>query len=349
MIIIGVDAHKQTHTLVAVDPTGRKLGQKVIDAVGTGHASGLRWAISSFGSDITWGIEDVRHVSRRLENDLMNAGQRVVRVPTQLMARTRASARTRGKSDPIDALAVARAVLREPDLPVARHDGASRQLKLLVDRRDDLISQRTATINRLVWRVHELDPARSGKPGSWISACNRESLLSWLADQPGLVAELAADEIIDIARLSDTVVALQRRLAAQVKLQVPTLLALPGCGVLSAAKIVAETADVTRFRDEAAFARHAGVAPVPAWSGAGIGRVRAGRTGNRQLNRALHKIAVTQVRIGGPGQAYYQRRVGEGDSSATALRCLKRKIARVVYRRLLTDHAARQLDPLTAT
>ena len=82
-------------------------------------------------------------------------------MPPKLMAQTRASARTRGKSDPIDALAVARAVLREPDLPVASHDEVSRELKLLVDRREDLVGQRTSTINRLLWRVHELDPERA--------------------------------------------------------------------------------------------------------------------------------------------------------------------------------------------
>ena len=105
-----------------------------------------------------WAIEDCRHLSTRLERDLLAAGQQVVRVPPKLMAQTRASARTRGKSDPIDALAVARAALREPDLPVAAHDEVSRELKLLVDRREDLVAERTRTINRLRWHLHELDP-----------------------------------------------------------------------------------------------------------------------------------------------------------------------------------------------
>jgi transposase len=119
MVVVGVDAHKRTHTCVAVDRGGRKLGEKTVPATTVGNASALRWALLNFGSELTWGIEDVRNVSRRLEQELVRAGQRVVRVPTHLMARTRASARTRGKSDSIDATAVARAVLREPDLPVA--------------------------------------------------------------------------------------------------------------------------------------------------------------------------------------------------------------------------------------
>ena len=117
MVVVGVDAHKRTHTCVAVDSSGRKLGEKTVPATTVGNASALRWALSTFGPELTWGIEDVRNVSRRLEQELVKAGQRVVRVPTTLMARTRASARTRGKSDSIDATAVARAVLREPDLP----------------------------------------------------------------------------------------------------------------------------------------------------------------------------------------------------------------------------------------
>ena len=121
------------------------------------------------------------------------------------------------------------------------------------------------------------------------------------------------------------------------KAQHPQLLALAGCGPLSAAKISAETGEVTSFRNEAAFARHAGVAPTPRWSGVDTGGLRAGRSGNRQLNQALHKIAIAQVRMGGPGQVYYRRRIDGGDTGPTALRCLKRKIARVVYRRLLID------------
>ena len=106
-----------------------------------------------------WAVEDCRHLSRRLEADLLAAGERIVRVPPKLMAHARDAARTYGKSDPIDALAVARAALRHPDLPVARLDGPARELRLLVDHREDLVNERTRCINRLRWHLHELDPA----------------------------------------------------------------------------------------------------------------------------------------------------------------------------------------------
>jgi transposase len=138
------------------------------------------------------------------------------------MAQTRASARTRGKSDPIDTLAVARGFLREPDLPIASHDEVSRELKLLVDRREVLVAQRTSTINRLLWRVHELDPERAPKPRSLDLAKHRNLLGDWLATQSGIVAELARDELADVTRFTETINALAKRIGGRVRQVAPT-------------------------------------------------------------------------------------------------------------------------------
>ena len=348
MVVVGADVHKRTHTFVAVDQAGRKLGEKVVAATTVGRHKALVWARVEFGNELVWGIEDCRHLSARLERDLLSAGQQVVRVPPKLMAQTRASARTRGKSDPIDALAVARAVLREPDLPVASHDAVSRELKLLIDRREDLVAQRTLAINRLLWRLHELDPERAHKPRSLDLAKHRELLRAWLATQPGLVAELARDELADISRLTEAINALAKRITERVRVVSPALLALPGCAELTAAKLIGETAVVSRFKSESAFARHAGVAPIPVWSGNTTGRVRMTRSGNRQLNAALHRIAVTQVRLDGIGRAYYRKRRDAGASKTEALRCLKRRLARVVFHHLHTDHQTRNQPCQTA-
>jgi transposase len=338
MVVVGADVHKQTHTFVAVDEVGRKLGEKTVKAITAGHAEAVMWARERFGPELVWAIEDCRHLSARLERDLLSAGQKVVRVPPKLMAQSRASARTRGKSDPIDALAVARGFLREPDLPIASHDAVSRELKLLVDRREVLVAQRTAMINRLRWRVHELDPQRAPKPASLDLAKHRRLLADWLVTVPGLVAELARDELADITRLSEAIDALTKRIGENVRPVAAALLALPGCGELTAAKLIGESAGVTRFKTEAAFARHAGVAPIPVWSGNTNGRVQMTRSGNRQLNVALHRIAVTQIRLNGLGQTYYRHRITTGDSTPEALRCLKRRLARVVFHRLHADH-----------
>ena len=337
MVVVGADVHKRTHTFVAVDQVGRKVGQKVVEATTHGHQKAIRWARSEFGTELTWGIEDCRHLSARLERDLLTAGQKVVRVPPKMMAQVRASARTRGKSDPIDALAVARAVLREPDLPIATHDEQSRELKLLVGRREDLIAMRTGLINRLRWRIHELEPGREPKPRAFDCAKHRGALRDWLAGQPGLVAELARDELADIDRLTEQADKLAKRISAAALKAAPMLLELPGCGPLTTAKIVGETAGVGRFRSEAAFARHSGVAPIPVWSGNTAGRVHMTRSGNRQLNCALHRIAVTQIRLPDSlGQTYYRKRQAAGDSNREALRCLKRRLSRIVFNTLRT-------------
>jgi transposase len=337
VIVIGADVHKATHTFVAVDEVGRKLGEKTVKATTAGHESALWWARREFGQELRWGVEDCRHLSARLERDMLAAGQEVVRVPPKLMAQSRASGRERGKSDPIDALAVARAVLREPDLPAASHDEATRELKLLVDRREDLVGERTRQINRLRWHLHELDPEFDVPVKGFAIARQRRRVAEWLQVRGGLVAALARDILADIDTVSGKIDGLGKRITTLVADRYPHLLSIPGCGPLTAAKIAGETANVTRFRSEACFAMNAGVAPLPVWSGSTKGRVRMSRTGNRQLNAALHRIAVTQIRLDGLGRAYYRKRLDQGDSTTEALRCLKCRLARVVFHALHAD------------
>jgi transposase len=337
VIVIGADVHKATHTFVAVDEVGRHLGEKTVRAATPGHEAAMRWARQQFGVELRWGIEDCRHLSARLERDLLTSGQEVVRVPPKLMAQTRASGRERGKSDPIDALAVARAVLREPDLPAAVHDDSTRELKLLVDRREDLIGERTRQVNRLRWHLHELDPEFIVPVKALRTRVQRERVSGWLDGRPGLVAELARDILSDITIGSARIDELEKRISALVEDRYPHLLAIPGCGALAAAKIAGETANVSRFRSDACFAMNAGVAPVPVWSGNTRGKVRMSRAGNRQLNAALHRIAVTQIRLDGLGRAYYRKRLDGGDSNVEALRCLKRRLARIVFHAIHAD------------
>jgi transposase len=319
MVVVGADVHKRTHTFVAVDVVGRELGSKTFEATTPGHQDAVCWARERFGEDVVWAVEDCRHLSARLERDLLTAGQAVVRVPPKMMAEQRRIARTRGKSDPIDAAAVARAALREPGLPVATHDETSRELKLLVDRRDDLVKRRTATINQLLWRVHELDPAWAPKARSLDLAKHQQILADRLVDVPGILAELAREELADVVELTGRINAYAKRIEALVGIVAPTLLAMPGVGGLTAAKIVGEAAGVARFKSEAAFARHAGIAPIPVWSGNTKGRVRLTRSGNRQLNAAIHRIALTQIRLDGLGKTYYEKKKNEGMSTPEAL------------------------------
>lgn len=348
MVVVGADVHKWSHTFVAVDEAGRKLGELTVKADPTGHDKAIRWAQRCFGSELIWGIEDCRHLSARLEIDLLTAAQRVVRVPPKMMAEQRRTARTRGKSDPIDALAVARAVVRQPDLPVATHDEASRELKLLVDHRDDLVEHRTQVINRFRWHLHRIDPMIDPAKQSMDRPKTCNQLASYLADLDGIDARLARELLDDIAVLTIRANALEKEISGLVVQLAPQLLAIPGCGPLTAAKIVGETAGNGRFSDEAKYAMHAGVAPIPVWSGRTAGRVRLNRSGNRQLNAALHRIAVTQLRLDGLGKTYYAKRTKAGDTKTEAIRCLKRRLARIVYNTLKPSNSAAekaQLQP----
>ncbi len=336
MVIVGIDAHERTHTAVAVDEAGRKRGEKATRMTTTeANLELLRWA-DGFGPQRRFAVEDCRHLSRRLEADLLSAGEELVRVPPKLMAHARDAARTDGKSDPIDALAVARAALREPGLPVARLDGATRDLRLLVDHREDLLRERTGHINRLRWHLHELDPSWDPAPRALTRFKHLDRVAARLEHLEGTLAWVARDLVRRIGELTAAANDLERRIVAMVRELAPTLLQLAGVGALTAAKIVAETADVRRFRSRHCYARHNGTAPLPVWSGNRV-RHRLSRTGNRQPNAAIHRIAVTQMRIHEPARAYLDRRLAMGNTKTEALRALKRRLSDVVFRALLAD------------
>ncbi len=334
MVVLGTDTHKRSHTVVAVDEAGAEIASMTVAATPEGHLRLVKWAAK--WPQRRWAIEDCRTLSRRLESDLLRAGELAVRVPPKLMAGVRRSARTRGKSDPIDALAVARAALREPDLPVAQLDGPSREVRLLVDYRESLVKDRTAAQNRLRWRLHELEPGYDPPPGSLNRYKTLDHIDQLLTVHTSMVATLGRREVTRIRELTREANQLERDITHRVTQLVPSLLEIPGCGALSAGKLLGEAADITRFKSRDAYAMWAGVAPIPVWS-ANNQRFRLNRGGNRQTNAALHRIAITQLRIHPDAQAFIKRRLETGSTKREALRLLKRKLANVVYRTLLTD------------
>jgi len=286
---------------------------------------------------VRFAVEDCRHLTRRLEGDLLRAGQQVVRVHTRLMADARRSVRRPGRSDPIDAEAVALASLREPDLPVAQLDGPARDVKLLVDTRADLVVQRTQAASRLRWYLNRLDPTLQVPSRGLRRHCVVTELTEHLADQPGLVARLARDLLTRIGQLNHDINAFEREIRDRVRTLAPTLLELPSCGVLSAAVLLGETADVRRFRSRDAYARFTGTAPIPVWSG-NSDRVRLNRGGNRTVNCALHMIAVTQARgVGDRGKAYVDKQISAGKTKREALRLLRRPLSDAAFTALRAD------------
>ena len=335
VIVIGIDPHKKTHTAVALaSATGEIVGERTVSARDDGHGQLLAWA-RALDAECVFALEDCRHVSGRLERFLLARGERVVRVPPRRMAGARKGGRARGKSDAIDALAVARVALREPDLPSARLEGAEREIRLLSDHREDLDAERTRIQNRLRWHLHDLDPALEIPAGaldrySWLDRLER-----FLAGRDEACAQvrITREQLGRCRDLTRRINELERELAKLLGEEAPELLELVGCGALTAAKLVGEVAGVGRFDDESKLAKHTGTAPLPVSSGE-VRRHRLNRTGNRQLNCALHRIAVTQARMHPPARAYLERKQVEGKSRREALRCLKRHLARTVYRTL---------------
>jgi transposase len=336
MIVIGLDVHKRSVTGVAVDEAGRSLAEKVIPV---GSRELLEWA-AALDPERLWAVEDCRQLTGWLERQLLGVGEELVRVPPKLTVPERRAGRTRGKSDPIDALAIARAALREPNLSRPRPDErVYREIKLLVDHREDLVDQRRRTQQRLRWHLHQLDPTyevplRMLSRGSHLDRVGR-----WLARREQELQVRLARELVSTCRaLNRTIAELDRELESRTAEVAPALLELPGCAAVTAAKLLAEIGPVNRFQSDAQLARHSGVAPLEASSGR-TQRHRLDRGGNRQLNAALYRIAITQARYYQPARDYLERKRSEGKSRREALRCLKRLLVRVVFNTLKTSPA----------
>src|SRR3954468_14710774 len=306
MIVLGADTHKRSHTVAAVAAgTGELLGEQTVAVGRRGFDALLRWARGLDGERV-WALEDCRHVSGSLERFLVGRGERVLRIPTHLTANARRSARQRGKSDPIDALNVARAALQEglQSFPVAHLDGPELDLRLLVDHRERLVRQRVGLNNTLQWHLHDLWPELE-LPGSslfygkWGPRIARRLART----EQTMRVRIARDELRRIRELSQTIKALEGEIADLVAQIAPQLLNEPGFGPLTAAKLVGEIAGAQRFSSDAKLARAAGIAPIPVSSG-NTDRHRLDRGGNRQINAALHRVIVTRARCHPATQDY---------------------------------------------
>jgi transposase len=209
-------------------------------------------------------------------------------------------------------------------------------VKLLVDYRESLVRERTALQNRLRWRLHELDPTWDPAPSSLDRYRVLDEVGARLGGYEGMVADLARREVARIREISREANQLEREITSRVGELAPSLLELPGCGGLTAGKLLGEAADITRFKSRDAYAMFAGTAPIPVWTGNKT-RFRLNRGGNRQTNAAIHRIAVTQMRTYPPAQELIERHTNNGKTKREALRILKRRLTDVVYRTMIKD------------
>ncbi len=348
MIVLGADTHKRSHTVAAVAAaTGELLGEQTVRVGRRGFGALLRWARGLDG-DRVWALEDCRHVSGSLERFLIERGERVLRIPTHLTANARKSARQRGKSDPIDAVNVARAALQEglDAFPAAHLDGPELDVRLLVDHRERLVGHRVELNNTLLWHLHDLWPELRLPGGALFSKKWSTRIGGRLARaQQTMRVRIARDELRRLRELTQAINQLEREISELVGQIAPQLLSEPGFGPLIAAKLVGEIAGAQRFATPARLARAAGVAPIPASSG-NTQRQRLDRGGNRQINAALHRVIVTRARCHPQTRDYIARRRAEGKSSREAIRCLKTYLARRVWRLLQPPTPAQDIDTI---
>ena len=338
MIVIGTDTHKRTHTCGAVNAlTAAERGELTVPARKGAFGKLLRWA-RTLDPERVWAIEDCRHVSGALERFLIARGERIVRVAPKHMAGARRSSRERGKSDSIDAFSVTRAALKEgiDNLPGAHLDGPALDIRLLVDHREDLVAARGSDQQRLRWHLHDLWPELEIPHGAldtakWLGKASRRLARAEQTTRVRIARELVRQITASTKRIRE----LERELTTLVESYAPRLLQERGCGPLTAAKLIGEIAGADRFRTDAKLARTGGSAPIPASSG-NTQRHRLDRGGNRQLNCALHRLAVNKANWDPDTAAYLARKQAEGKSRKEALRCVKRHLTRRVWRLMRT-------------
>lgn len=334
-VAIGVDSHKSSLAAAALDEVGRVVGVREFSNDARGHGALLAWSKAQ-GHERIIGIEGAGSYGAGLVRHLIDVDEKVFEVPAFLTHRERKRNPSKGKSDPSDAVAIARVTARGEGLSSPRRVEIFVDLKLLSDHRDQVIRARTRLINRTHIDLVVSHPGYEKKIPKLNSKKNQTSALTLLRGDRSVRAQLIRDRVGEIRRLTTKISGIEKQIAVKVRESGTTLTELPGIRFVIAAKILGEVGDPARIRSKGAFAMLTGTAPLEASSGM-TKRHRLNRGGNRQLNYALHMMARARLRHDSDSKAYVARRKLEGKSEREATRCLKRHLSNVVFRQLVTD------------
>jgi transposase len=339
-VVIGVDPHKRSATIEVLGEREQVLatGRFGTDTAGYKEllAAGRQW---SAGSERVWAVEGCNGVGRYLAQRLVADGEPVVDVPAKLSARARVFSTGQGrKTDATDAHSIAVVALRTTGLRVVAVDDATVALRLLVDRRDELGTTRTLTVNRLHRLLADLVPGGAKKA---LTAPQARELLAKIRprDVVGKTRRALAAELVgELETIDKRIKVTSRQLKELVAATGSRLMDLNGVGPSGAARLLGDVGDISRFPTKAHFASWNGTAPIDASSG-DQQRHRLSRAGNRRINRMLHIMAIVQLRHDTDGRAYFRRKVAAGKTSMEAMRCLKRRLSDAVYRQMIADAA----------
>lgn len=333
-LVVGVDTHVDTHTAVICDNRGRPLAEYSVKTTPDGYAELLGWARSVKRGRTVWAVEGTRHYGVGLCRFLSAEGEKI----SEIDRNSHLGKRRAGKSDPIDALRAARELLARPALSTPRCDGEREALWLLMVERDNIVesvrSARALLTALIVTAPADLrEQLRGLSRDARAKACAQ--LLCPNGDKPAQVLHQSLSRIG--RRLQEAVrqaADLEAQIAELVEELAPGLVASEaGLGPISLAQVLLSWSHAGRVRSEAAFAMLSGTAPVPVSSGR-TDRHRLNRLGDRQLNRAIQTVAVTRMRCHPATKAYVARRRSEGKTDKEIRRCLKRYLARHLFRAL---------------
>jgi len=342
-VVIGMDPHKRSVTIEVITGTEQVLAKHRFDTTAEGFKDLLRYARQ--WPDRLWAVEGCNGIGRHVASRLVIAGETVVDVPPKLSARLRMFDTRQGrKTDPDDAHAIALVALRMNGLRPVVNDEQQALLRILADRRRALGEDHTRMVSQLHQLLLELIPGGAKKD---LSAAQARVLLSTVRprDVVGKTRKRVALELVgDLEKTYQRSKALDKELKQAVADTGSTLMELHGIGPSSAARLLIEVGDIARFPDRNHFASWNGTAPLDASSGDQT-RHRLSRAGNRQINRALHVMAVVQLRNPTEGRTYYDRRKAAGKTSMEAMRSLKRRLSDIVYRTMVTDALAKGASP----
>lgn len=334
MRFIGIDAHKDTLSAASIDELGRLIENQEFRNDPVGFAELTDWARRTDPDRI--GIEGSGGLGRQAALALQACGFDVVEAPPQLTALARKHQRNHAKTDPIDSLLIARILLRDQDLPTIRPTGQLEDLRALVKYRRHLLDERTRVASQLHGDLEQLRPGYQRAVGRLTTIAQLEKVRRLLAGDHRVPVRVARHRLARLRQLCRQIGEVTAEVEVAVKAFDLQLLSVPGVAAIAAAEILAHVGDVRRFRTKAQFAMANGTAPLPASSGR-THRHRLNRGGNRQLNRIIHYVALTQVSRYPEGRLYYLRKQAEGRTKKDALRCLKRRISDRIFQTLRLD------------
>lgn len=345
MILIGVDPHKSTHTATAVEPgTNSEIASIRIEATLGEYRRMLIWARR--WPRRRWAVENAEGLGRHLASWLLARGEEVVDVPSTATARVRQLSRGGGrKNDRIDAAAAASVAAAQGDYRTMVAEGSADALAVLDEHRVNLAQARVRAVNQLHALLRAL--LAGGAPTDLTAATASTLLRSVrpIGEAERARKAVARDLIAEIRSLDDKLKASRKAIAAQVANSKSSLTEIVGIGPVIAGRIIARTGTPSRFPNSGAYANYVGTAPVEVAS-ADHARHRLSRTGDRQLNSALHTVAVTQIRMtGSRGNRYYQAKIAEGKTPREAKRCLKRRLADHIWRTMTADERRLAANP----